>query len=94
MVMSIKWKIGVNKSNARNESKLNTRKMIPKIVNRGIHVFTTRKDAESLSLSFLCDRVIIPVQCKNKDLIAVDFGEEVYTQVTISKNAMRKALKP
>lgn len=98
----IPWKVGINKSDANHRSKLNIRKRTPKEVNRGIHVYVNRKEAYNAYASTKYDYpffgspcVILPVHCKNEDLIAVghnsDKQQEVYTQVTLKKISRKLA---
>jgi len=80
-----KWKPGWNRSN-RKRAFCETYE-----VNRGIHVFTTRKEARTV---LMADTRIVKVICYNKDLVAVGWDrDEVYTKVFLLKDEYDSALK-
>lgn len=87
------WTPGVKKAKTAKKHK---RLWDGKEVNKGIHVFLTRDEAEKYTGEWdsLLRQIIIPVKCKIKDLIAVGRKQQaVFTQVVFSKSAHQRALK-
>jgi len=63
-------------------------------INRGIHVFTRKKTAETHSGPHPNDRVVA-VRCHESDLVAVDaaYPNAVFMKVLLSKKEYDKAMK-
>jgi len=85
------WKPGWNISD-RPLISLNIMEGRNQIVERGIHVFTSRKQARK-SVWFFGHRVV-KVICYNKDCVAFDEGgtEAVYTKVFLARDEYKSAL--
>ena len=88
------WKIGWNQSDRKNNY-LSADESDIRIINHGIHVFTTRKIARSWCGhdGVRGDR-IVKIICYNKDLVAVgNQHDEVYMKVFLPKDEHDSAVK-
>jgi hypothetical protein len=106
LVYKNRWKPGVNKSNIRTKP---TRKQIlakaakkDAEINRGIHVFTTRHEANRHADEWgYDDCVVVKFTCDPKDLMGVGNKgwpprkgtQEVYYKVTLDEKEYNKAIK-
>lgn len=82
---------GINKSD-RIENKLTCNEKRYGIVNKGIHVYTTKKEALK---SVKCPgRILVPVICHINDLVAFgDFNEAVFTKVRLEQRTIDRINK-
>ena len=84
---------GIIKSD-RVSAKLTPAEISYSEITQGIHVYTSREEARTYE--FLgCDRIIVPVICKEKDLVAEGVGSEaVFMKVRIDKKTWKKIFSP
>jgi hypothetical protein len=66
-------------------------KRLPGEINKGIHVYKTKKGATK-STDGDYD-VVLPVRCHADDLVACNEYEEVYYKVLVSERAYKKLIK-
>lgn len=83
-----KYVPGIIKSNRRSRD---VGKSV-KEINRGIHVCTTLKRARVLA-SQSRNRVIIEVQCDDRDLVMLNDNEAVYMKITILEESYKSGLR-
>jgi hypothetical protein len=89
---SKRWNAGVNTS-SRVFAKLTTEEINIGIVDNGIHVYTSYKQAKFEA--FDNNLVVLPVTCRLRDFVALNrnHGEAVFTQVTVHPQTYTKLTK-
>ena len=82
---------GVIKSN-RKSTKITKKEKYTGEIEKGIHVFTTLKEAEIFCKTEY-EAAIVKVEVKPKDFVASAYSEAVYTKISISKREYDKVIK-